>query len=99
MLLRSLAATLLPHGLSEAPKRPLQTPQREWLRGPLADWAKACVVGGALGPAREWFEPTAVRTELEAFLAGRGDTSYFVWQWVDVGLMAERWMRPARPAA
>ena len=38
-LLRQITRDLLPEGVVEAPKRPLQTPQREWLRGDLRDWA------------------------------------------------------------
>jgi len=32
-MLREIVAPLLPEGVCEAPKRALQTPQREWLRG------------------------------------------------------------------
>ena len=32
LLLRKIARTFVPAGVSEAPKRPLQTPQREWLQ-------------------------------------------------------------------
>ena len=34
-LLREIVAPLLPRGIVTAPTRPLQTPQRGWLRGPL----------------------------------------------------------------
>src|SRR6185436_18737296 len=37
-LLRQMVVRMLPDSVVNAPKRPLQTPQREWLRGPLRDW-------------------------------------------------------------
>ncbi len=97
VLLRRLASALLPPDLTHAPKRPLQTPQREWLRGPLAKWATECVHEGALDHL-PWFLPSRVVTDLESFLSGQGDTSFFVWQWIDVGLMSERRPPAAAPA-
>jgi len=84
-MLRCLASELLPKGVVEAPKRPLQTPQREWLRGPLREWA-----AGRIERALEtgWLEADAVRREWRAFCAGEGDNSFFVWQWIGMGLTA-----------
>jgi asparagine synthase (glutamine-hydrolysing) len=84
-LLRSLVGELLPKGVAEAPKRPLQTPQREWLRGPLREWAT-----GQIERALEsgWLDADAVRREWRAFCAGEGDNSFFVWQWISLGLLA-----------
>jgi len=38
-MLRQISRQLVAEGVVEAPKRALQTPQREWLRGPLRAWA------------------------------------------------------------
>jgi len=89
-LLRDLTRLLLPGGVVEAPKRPLQTPQREWLRSSLREWAEANidlalrVVGGA------WLEPQAVREAWWRYLNGEGDNSFHVWQWINLGLMCEQ---------
>jgi len=82
-MLRSLVKELLPKGVAEAPKRPLQTPQREWLRGPLREWAT-----GQIERALEsgWLDADAVRREWRAYCAGEGDNSFFVWQWIGLGL-------------
>jgi asparagine synthase (glutamine-hydrolysing) len=84
-MLRSLVGELLPKGVVEAPKRPLQTPQREWLRGPLREWAT-----GQIERALEsgWLDADAVRREWRAYCAGEGDNSFFVWQWISLGLLA-----------
>jgi asparagine synthase (glutamine-hydrolysing) len=83
-MLRSIVAELLPKGVVEAPKRPLQTPQREWLRGPLRGWADA-QIERALDSG--WLDADAVRREWQAYCAGEGDNSFFVWQWISLGLL------------
>lgn len=90
VLLRRIAADLVPDGLVEAPKRPLQTPQREWLRGPLRDWVEASVDTALNRWSGAWLDGPATRTSLAEFLAGRGDNSFFVWQWISLGLLAEQ---------
>jgi asparagine synthase (glutamine-hydrolysing) len=88
-LLRQLASTLLPPGVREAPKRPVQTPQREWLRGLLKPWAGGCI-DRALAAQPGWFDPGPLRSALATYLAGQGDNSYFVWQWISAGMMFAR---------
>jgi asparagine synthase (glutamine-hydrolysing) len=99
-LLRRAAARLLPAGVVEAPKRPVQTPQREWLAGALREWADECVEAALRAHGGAWFVPQAVRAEWRAFCQGGSDNSYYVWQWISLGL-AVRMLRRARdvPAA
>ncbi len=87
-LLRGIAADLLPQGVVEAPKRPLQTPQREWLRGPLRGWAADCITA-ALDCYGAWLDPAAVWSAWHAYAAGAGDNSFYIWQWINVGLLAQ----------
>jgi asparagine synthase (glutamine-hydrolysing) len=88
-MLRSVVRALLPSGVALAPKRPLQTPQREWLRCELASWcvdvigASLAHVGGA------WLQREHVLRELERYRSGAHDNSAFVWQWVSLGLMCQ----------
>ncbi|MGE3854546.1 MAG: asparagine synthetase B, partial [Planctomycetota bacterium] len=84
-LLRQLAADWLQPEHALAPKRPVQTPQREWLRGPLREWAGAAIETAL----REWtwLDADAARREWASYQDGRGDNSYFVWQWVSLGLL------------
>jgi asparagine synthase (glutamine-hydrolysing) len=85
---RVLAASLLPPCVREAPKRPVQTPQREWLRGPLQPWVRDCVEA-ALAAHPYWFDADAVRSALATYLSGAGDNSFFVWQWISAGLLCK----------
>jgi asparagine synthase (glutamine-hydrolysing) len=83
-LLRELTRKLTPHEVRTAPKRPVQTPQREWLRGPLQAWATERIEL-ALQQQPGWFAASAVRDAWQSFVAGRGDNSFWIWQWLSVG--------------
>ncbi len=85
-LVRQVAKKLLPEGLTEAPKRPVQTPQREWLRSELAPWAEA-TIEKALAARPDFFDRQAVRRTLKSYLEGEGDNSFPIWQWISVGLL------------
>ncbi|HUI06193.1 MAG TPA: asparagine synthase (glutamine-hydrolyzing) [Verrucomicrobiae bacterium] len=86
---RQIAGQLVPGGVREAPKRPVQTPQREWLRGPLRDWVEAEleIVLGELGGV--WFDATPVRKRWERYQEQGGDNSFFLWQWLNLGLILQ----------
>ena len=86
-LLRQIAADHLPGRIVEAPKRPLQTPQREWLRGPLHDWATVLIDEAVHGPGAAWLDGAAVRADWKRFCEGHSDNSFYVWQWISLALM------------
>jgi asparagine synthase (glutamine-hydrolysing) len=85
-LLRKIAGQLLPDTLREAPKRPLQTPQREWLRGPLARWAGQWIEAALDRHGDRWLSAAAVRAQWSQYQRGESDNSFFVWQWISLGL-------------
>ncbi len=89
-LLREIVAPLLPTELRLAPKRAVQTPQREWLRGPLRAWAES-QLEVALARCGHWFEPSVVQRTWKSFMDGEGDNSFWVWQLISVGLAAPGW--------
>jgi len=90
VLLRAMARELLPEGVVEAPKRPLQTPQREWLRGPLRPWAEERMEAAISAYGGSWLKPEAVRAAWQAFVNGAYDNSFFVWQWLNLGMIMDR---------
>jgi asparagine synthase (glutamine-hydrolysing) len=85
-LLRVMSQSLLPRGVVEAPKRALQTPQREWLRGALKDWADECVRTALRAYGGIWLNSKAVRRAWHEYCAGLGDNSFHVWQWINLAL-------------
>jgi asparagine synthase (glutamine-hydrolysing) len=85
-LLRDAAERLLPDVVRLASKRSVQTPQREWFRGPLATWVREHVDTDRFWQ-RGWVDRARAVPAMERFLAGEGDNSFFLWQWIAL----ERW--------
>lgn len=90
-MLRRMAARLAPKDLIESPKRPLQTPQREWLRGPLAKWADERIRDATAVAGGEWLHEELTMKEWGSFRQGAGDNSFFIWQWINLALAAATW--------
>ncbi len=88
-LLRRMAQQLLPDGVVEAPKRPLQTPQREWLRDPLRQWAGDRIEESLSAYGKTWLDVNSVRAEWRNYCDAADDNSFYIWQWINLGLMVE----------
>ncbi|MBV9081684.1 MAG: asparagine synthase (glutamine-hydrolyzing) [Acidobacteriaceae bacterium] len=85
-LLRRITSRLLPEAIVEAPKRPVQTPQREWLRGRLRDWAEAHIHLALKRYAGEWLDRENVKRAWREYETGGDDNSFYIWQWISLGL-------------
>jgi asparagine synthase (glutamine-hydrolysing) len=83
--LRKLAGQYLSGGLHLAPKRPLQTPQREWLTEDLKGWVKAKIEGLQ---EQAWFKAGSLMQEWNTFLQTDRDNTFFVWQWCSLEAFA-----------
>lgn len=83
--LRKLSEKYLSGEITTAPKRPLQTPQREWLTEDLLDWVEEQVIKLQ---TCEWFDKDKLLQEWEHFKQGEKDNTFFLWQWI--GLQLER---------
>jgi len=86
-LLRRMAKRFIPESVLTAPKRPLHTPQREWLANELSGFV------GDLIHSRKfrelgWFDLKEVDKEWKNFKNSEVDNSFFVWQWISTALMA-----------
>jgi asparagine synthase (glutamine-hydrolysing) len=86
LLRRLLHRRLLPADTVNTPKRPVQTPQREWLRGPLKDWASACIAAAVAGRP-DWLDAAEVGAAWDAYGRGESDNSVYVWQWISLALV------------
>ena len=87
-LLRRIAGELLPGQLSESPKRPIQTPQREWLNNELKDWADERIQHALVGPFAGWLDKKSVRNCWSDYCRGKSDNSFYVWQWITLSLIS-----------
>jgi len=84
-MLRKITRDLLPCDVVEAPKRPVQTPQREWLAGPLREWAHSCIETALAEYRGTWFN-NKVLSAWQAYYEGNSTNSFYVWQWISLGL-------------
>lgn len=83
-ILRDLVSQYLTKNITYAPKRPLQTPQREWLGGELKDFVNEEIkflINSELG---NWFKTNALKEEWDTYLKGEKDSSFHVWQWISL---------------
>jgi asparagine synthase (glutamine-hydrolysing) len=85
-MLRQIARNLLGDQLSLAPKRPLQTPQREWLANELNDWSRACIDAFAQSG---WANSKAIENIWHDYVSGHNSNSFFIWQWINAALILE----------
>ncbi|TVP54158.1 MAG: asparagine synthase (glutamine-hydrolyzing) [Mongoliibacter sp.] len=78
--LRDISSKFLNNQISYAPKRPLQTPQREWLGKELAPWVKDHV---NLMLDTGWFDKSYTEKAVDNYMKGDQENSYFLWQLVN----------------
>jgi asparagine synthase (glutamine-hydrolysing) len=83
-LIRKMTAQWLPDSIRHAPKRALQTPQREWLAHELRDWADQCIKSFA---SYSGVESRAVLNEWNTYLTEGGDNSFYIWQWINASYL------------
>jgi len=83
-LARQIADTYLPAKVALAPKRPLQTPQREWLATDLAYWAEEQIT---IATSLHLFEADAVHQAWTAYKNGNKDQSFYIWQWISAAAL------------
>ncbi len=83
--MRQLLQNKLPGKVVNAPKRPLQTPQREWLRGELREWADS-MIGDAIS-SNPFLIGKQVREKWRNFAVGNSDNSFYIWQWISLALI------------
>jgi asparagine synthase (glutamine-hydrolysing) len=79
-LVRDLMTNYMSDNISLAPKRPLQTPQREWLGEDLRDWVHDTVEGLSDVP---FFNTQQLKKELDDYTAGDRDSSFHIWQYIN----------------
>jgi len=88
-LLREIANEIVPKDITLAPKRPLQTPQREWLGEDLKDF-----VGGQLSALEkskfeDYFDHQQIQKEWKNYQNGEMQNSFFIWQWINFSLLQQ----------
>ncbi len=86
-LLRELVSEYLSDSISYAPKRPLQTPQREWLGNELKEFVNDTIASLKESKVSLWFNFDNLEKEWEMYLNGDNDSSFHIWQWINTSLI------------
>ncbi|MEO7961719.1 MAG: asparagine synthase-related protein, partial [Ginsengibacter sp.] len=79
-LLREIVKELIGEGLALAPKRPLQTPQREWIAHNLFSLFNQKVISFS---DLNFIKKNEVLENWNSYLAGKQENSFYIWQWVN----------------
>lgn len=83
-MLREIASEYLANDLVFAPKRPLQTPQREWLAEDLSKWVKECFSTVEKSKYGVWFDKRELEKELQLYFEGNNQSSFHIWQCISL---------------
>jgi len=90
-ILRRAATKFLPDATRNASKQSVQTPQREWFRGELQEWVRGKVDQQQFWN-RGWIDRKSGLRAMEEFFQGKGDNSFFLWQWINLEMWAEEYL-------
>ncbi|MBC7845882.1 MAG: asparagine synthase (glutamine-hydrolyzing) [Flavobacterium sp.] len=85
-MLREIASEYLANDLVFAPKRPLQTPQREWLAEDLKQWVSQCFKEVENSSYSGWFNIEELQKELNLYFDGNIQSSFHIWQYIGLFL-------------
>lgn len=95
-ILRRVGKKFLPDSIRLAAKHSVQTPQREWFRHELRDWVRERVDTKSFWE-RGWVDQKEGKKAMDSFFAGKGDNSFFLWQWINLEVWAQQFIdNPAR---
>ncbi len=86
-MLREILKPLVPDDISYAPKRALQTPQREWLANELKAFTEENLNTLKLSPVAAWFNFSEIEQEWNAYKNGDNESSFHIWQWVNSAMV------------
>lgn len=79
-LLRELVRDMLGDKIAFAPKRPLQTPQREWIANDLRDF---CYEQIDKFSSFDFVNKPQLESVWQDYLNGQNDNSFYIWQWLN----------------
>jgi asparagine synthase (glutamine-hydrolysing) len=86
-MLRDIVSEYLSDSISYAPKRPLQTPQREWLGEDLKSFVSSEINAIEDSEFSEWFVVDELKKEYQNYLNGDNDSSFHIWQWMNYNML------------
>jgi len=88
-LLREIAGEIVPKDITLAPKRPLQTPQREWLGEDIKDFVGRQLSALKKSKFQDYFDHQQIQKEWKNYQNGEMQNSFFIWQWINFSLLQQ----------
>lgn len=79
-MLREIASKYLGDGIALAPKRPVQTPQREWISNELKSYFDEKINAFS---KLDYVDAEKVQKIWTAYCRGNQDNSFYIWQWIN----------------
>ena len=89
-LLRELVSEYLDDSITNSPKRPLQTPQREWLGNELSEYVESKIENLKNSDFSLWFNIDELSNEWQKYKDGDNDSSFHIWQWISLSNLIRR---------
>ncbi|WP_445710013.1 asparagine synthase (glutamine-hydrolyzing) [Flavobacterium sp.] len=80
-MLRKIVKDLLGNELALAPKRPLQTPQREWIANELYSYMNDMIYEFS---NNDFIKKDKVLSLWEKYKKGNQENSFYLWQWINL---------------
>lgn len=91
LLFRKLLAKRAPDTVAFSAKRSVQSPQREWLANGWRGLVEQTLASDSFR-GRGWVDPDRAMLEYNAYLQGRQENSFFIWQWINLELWARSFL-------
>ncbi|WP_445734162.1 asparagine synthase (glutamine-hydrolyzing) [Mariniflexile sp.] len=88
-ILRDIISKYINKNVSYAPKRPLQTPQREWLGNELKAFVETNIEKIKLSDYATWFNVHEMDKEWNNYVKGDNQSSFHIWQLVNFSLLMD----------
>lgn len=86
-LLRDVISKYVDSNVTYTPKRPLQTPQREWLGDDLKEFVQERINSIKSSEYKHWFNEKELDLEWSRYLSGDNQSSFHIWQLVNLSLL------------
>jgi len=90
-LFREVLKNQAPSRVAYAPKRSMQSPQREWLAIQWRGLVESLLLSDRFAD-RGWVDPHLARKAYSDYIGGRRSNSFFIWQWVNLELWARMFL-------
>lgn len=83
-MLRQISQKLLGNNIALAPKRALQTPQREWMANELESYVEERI---SLFSTFDFVNKEQVQKIWSAYKKGNQENSFYLWQWINLSYL------------